>query len=332
MITSCETNEISSEIAGSARNRSCFRFGCRRWQWRSCPRKRAVLFTLLLSSLERVGTFFAVSNFGILLEHLRILNKDTEIICYIFISMISSMLYPLSGYLADVKYGRFRIITAGFVLCSACHFTQAGLNILLVDPHDKALSITLLVISYIALIIGLTAIQGNILPFACDQVLRATSDELSSLFHWYFWTRNLGAIFSVIFQILFRLTELNDLQRASLISVVAAANTCLALVIIFCCKHCFYIRNENINPLQVVFKVTRSAFKGTYDPYQSAFTVNRDRPPRLDLAKKRYGGPFTTLQVENVKTFYRLLLILCSMVIAFLLVEGVSLHALIPYM
>ena len=184
----------------------------------------------------------------------------------------------------------------------------------------------LFVVACIALISGVAAVQGNILPFACDQVLRATGEELSSLFHWYFWTRNIGALLSVLFQILFKSTELDDLQKASLISVLAAANCCLALVIIFCCGHYFYIRGERRNPLQLVFRVTRSALKATYDPYQSAFTINKDRPPRLDLAKRRHGGPFTTLQVENVKTFYRLLLVLCSMVTIFLLVEGVSLY------
>ena len=144
------------------------------------------------------------------------------------------------------------------------------------------------------------------------------------LFHWYFWTQNIGALFSVLFQISFKFT---DLQSASLASLLAAANCSLAgLVIIFCCRHYFYIRNERRNPLQLVFRVTHASFKATYDPYQSAFTINKDRPHRLDLAKRRHGGPFITLQVENVKTFYHLLLVLCSMVTIFLLVEGVSLH------
>ena len=33
-------------------------------------------------------------------------------------------------------------------------------------------------------------------------------------------------------------------------------------------------------------------------------------PSRLDFAKERFGGPFTTEQVENVKTFFRILLVL----------------------
>ena len=67
------------------------------------------------------------------------------------------------------------------------------------------------------------------------------------------------------------------------------------------------------------------ARKATYNTFQSAFTINKDPPPRLDLAKTRYGGPFTSAQVEDVKTFYRLLLILISTIGSLMLITAVSL-------
>ena len=38
-------------------------------------------------------------------------------------------------------------------------------------------------------------------------------------------------------------------------------------------------------------------------------TGRTDIPPRIDLGKSKYGGPFTTEQVEDVKTVLRLLAI-----------------------
>ena len=150
----CETNRNESEP-----------LHCTCYRSRACPRNSAILLALLLSLLERVGTFFAVSKFAVMLEHLQILNRDTEIICYIGVSVISSLLYPLTGYLADVRYGRFRIITVGFVFCIICHFIQA-VNFLLVDDNRIIiLSVILFVVSYTALICGIAGIQGNILPF-----------------------------------------------------------------------------------------------------------------------------------------------------------------------
>ena len=35
-------------------------------------------------------------------------------------------------------------------------------------------------------------------------------------------------------------------------------------------------------------------------------------PPRIDLGKHKYGGPFTYEQVEDVKTFFMLLLLTVS--------------------
>ena len=51
---------------------------------------------------------------------------------------------------------------------------------------------------------------------------------------------------------------------------------------------------------------------------RSVFTHSDDYiPSRLDFAKERFGGPFTTEQVENVKTFIRILLVLFAVGPAF---------------
>ena len=45
-----------------------------------------------------------------------------------------------------------------------------------------------------------------------------------------------------------------------------------------------------------------------YPRLRSAFTYWEDKPySRIDLGKAKYGGPFTTEQVEDVKTFFRVL-------------------------
>ena len=44
---------------------------------------------------------------------------------------------------------------------------------------------------------------------------------------------------------------------------------------------------------------------------RSAFTYcEKQIPSQLDLGKMQYGGPYTTEEVEDVKTFLRLLLLL----------------------
>lgn len=62
-----------------------------------------------------------------------------------------------------------------------------------------------------------------------------------------------------------------------------------------------------------MYQVTKFAFQHKIAVHRSAFTYSGDEwPSRLDLGKGKYGGPFTTEQVEDVKVFYRILGVLMS--------------------
>ena len=66
--------------------------------------------------------------------------------------------------------------------------------------------------------------------------------------------------------------------------------------------------------------------------YRSAFTYWADCPPsRLDMGKDKYGGPFTNEQVEDVKTFFRLLYFLaCTLLVRFVVSISFS-QAFVPH-
>ena len=59
------------------------------------------------------------------------------------------------------------------------------------------------------------------------------------------------------------------------------------------------------NPFRLVYSVVRYAIKHKHpEQRRSAFTFCEDeRPSRIDFGKIKFGGPFTTEQVEDVKTF-----------------------------
>ena len=63
-----------------------------------------------------------------------------------------------------------------------------------------------------------------------------------------------------------------------------------------------------------------------FDEVLSHSMVMKIDPGRIDFAKEKYGGPFTTEQVEDVKTFFRVLAILVVVGPAFFLdVPGTAL-------
>ena len=75
----------------------------------------------------------------------------------------------------------------------------------------------------------------------------------------------------------------------------------------------FYNEPAHQNPYKTVYNVIKFVKHHKQPLRPSAFTYcDNYIPTRLDFAKERYGGPFTTEQVENVKTLFRILLILLA--------------------
>ena len=62
--------------------------------------------------------------------------------------------------------------------------------------------------------------------------------------------------------------------------------------------------------LKTIYQVLKFAAKHKAPLNRSALTYwEEDVPSRMDLGKSRYGGPFTTEEVEDVKTFFKILII-----------------------
>ena len=66
-----------------------------------------------------------------------------------------------------------------------------------VQPNNAGYIIGITICSIALLInaIGVAGITVNLILFGVDQVRVASSDQLSSYFHWYYWSRNVGQSF-----------------------------------------------------------------------------------------------------------------------------------------
>ena len=72
------------------------------------------------------------------------------------------------------------------------------------------------------------------------------------------------------------------------------------------------------NPFKLVYSVIKYAIQNKYMQNRSAFTYCEDEiPSRIDFGKIKYGGPFTTEQVEDVKTYFRLMVIIAIASVTF---------------
>ena len=75
----------------------------------------------------------------------------------------------------------------------------------------------------------------------------------------------------------------------------------------------FLLEPPGANPYKLVYRVIKFACQHKVPPRRSAFTFCEDElPTRLDLGKHKFGGPFTTREVEDVKAFLGIIKILFS--------------------
>ena len=218
---------------------------------------------------------------------------------------LSAVMFPVAGWLADVYIGRYRVLKYSMITMwmSAILYvtavivrTQFPLKKAIVDPYVLP--------TVILGMMGFSAFQANTLQFGLDQLVDASSSDISSYISWYGWI--FFAAFSVV-----------QFSQSCTCGHYAALSSLLLPVILTVCVSSDFLFNNwlvkepaGFNPLKLIFKVLRYAAKNKYPRQRSAFTYWEDKPySRIDLAKSKYGGPFTTEQVEDVKTFFRLLVI-----------------------
>ena len=238
--------------------------------------------------------------------------------------MIAVFLYPLSGFLADVILGRYRVMVIAMcsIVVSFIFIVSSIIFIVLnLDSFpfmwSKAQIIVLIVFACsfcLTFGIGVVAYHANFIQFGLDQLMEAPSEYLSLLIHWMIWADNFG--FAIIIPLAATIICRNRTTMAAITCAVPLL--CLVLLSVFlvfiCCKrHWFNAEPEQRNPYNMVMKILSFACKHSYPLQRSAFTYCDDeRPSRLDFAKERFGGPFSTEQVEDVKAFLQITFILLA--------------------
>ena len=244
------------------------------------------------------------------------------------------LVYPLLGYLADVRLNRYRTIKIGlvFLIIGQILAVLFGIGNVIAISEGKHffhhLPLTALVFFIgLVIIVGLGLFHSNIIQFGLDQLLEAPTPKLIAFIHWYYWSLNVGELlffypfttgytaFSLAMCDSTRqLTENIDqiFLLSCLVVLILFITLCLVLLCVF--KNHFYIEKQGINPFKNIYKVLKYSWKHKVPEHRSAFTYwEEDIPRRIDLGKNKYGGPFTNEQVEDTKTFLHILPLLLSL-------------------
>ena len=234
---------------------------------------------------------------------------------------LAFIFFLLSGFFADVYLGRYKAIILGQIFASLCMVTTTVSSIALHVGNNRIVTIACiaaLAFSLLFYMIGVSLFAANVLQFGSDQLMEKPNESLGVFVHWLLWAQDFGYLIGKIFNIGINcLPSHNQVIDHVLWSMpIYFLAILIVLLIVSCCtRHRFNKDRVKYNPYKLIYKVLNFARKNKYPVGPvSAFTrCYNFQPSRLDYAKERYGGPFTTSDVEDVKSFKNVFLVLLAL-------------------
>ena len=316
------------------------RFNCRRACYNRIPKGKASLLIFLLNVIETLAFYGAVD--GVLhLGHGLHPKSDRSGQTRTFFSLIlqytaGRLLYPITGILADAYFGRYKIVNGSlwllwmaFALISVSFSLGSTLNV-----SSVATIHILPIFTFVLICLGSAGFEANIIPFGVDQLPQgASSDEMSSYFYWYFAARQLGILIGTSVFIGFSFIFKNPYDFEDNFNTVGAMQSMFVVVFLtvgillnICFASWYFKGRERMNPVKLILQVLFFAARVKRQPPRKrrAFRYGEERKPRMELAKEEFDGRFSSEEVEDVKTFCRIILVLLSLTGYYIAYFGVS--------
>ena len=293
-----------------------------------CLHGTEVYLALFLLFLERVAYFAVTGN--IIDPFLKYFDNVPPVYRALIQTAIFQasfqLMFPIAGFLGNRFIGRFRtahislwLLLFGYVLLTFVSSFEPSYEKHHESDSGSQANRYLLPVCFVIITMGSGGFQANMIPFGADQIIGRPSDEISAYFFWYYWVRNVGFI-SAALSILCLFN-----YSSTVFGFVATLSISLALIVVQFTQHRFFIDKERYNPLKLVYRVVKFAATVKRPIWRSAFSYTGvDAPSRIDLAKEVHGGWFTNVEVEDVKTFLRLLVFMVSMIGVLIVYAGVS--------
>ena len=237
---------------------------------------------------------------------------------------VIALLYPAIGFVSDACCSRFKVVITSFglivfsmIIIHICVFSY-----LIPASKDPKLPISsaLVVIVFTAILAILIAFAGykaNFIQLGLNQQISAPSQDLALFVHWVVWAHNLGGTITIMIYKPYECSVISNTAKIFILAFPFVIMMVIYILVLFigCLKRGWFdteLRQQN--PYKLIAKVLLYAHKNKYPRFRSAFTHSDDKIyTRLDFAKERFGGPFTTEQVEDTKTFFKIIAVLLAL-------------------
>ena len=222
---------------------------------------------------------------------------------------------PLSGWLANAKLGNYRVFSIGCMLLFVstvilCLFlVMKELNI---DHGDFVLCVQFTVMVTFGMLGSCMSFMTS-LQLGLDQMPDASSSSISSYIAWFVCASSAGFFFSFFLSLM---VGCLSCENSPIVALILSLCMTVVLVLQFVRPKWLIIEPKSPQSLKTIYQVLKFAKQHKFPLNRSALTYwEEDIPSRIDLGKSRYGGPFTTEQVEDVKTVLRLIVVMLSFLI-----------------
>ena len=260
-----------------------------------------------LLSLICVATVVAATQMMLTTTNFLLSNSKQKIILDGLLSV--TVFVPFLGYLGE-RIHRYNLIMSGGIIVVFSYLINMVLLILeaTVDKEQEDFHYYILlglVLLSIPTLCGCGLCIANILQFGATQLQFAPTDNFAAFSRW-----SVCILLTSISVVDFCLSAISTYPfRYS--QIVANTPfffaTAIAVALSYRLRHILIIDPlPHTDSIRLIWRVMKFAWKHKHPLRPSAFTYSDSPPSRLDLAKERYGGPFTTDQVEDVKSFWYL--------------------------
>ena len=228
-----------------------------------------------------------------------------------------TFLFPIGGWLADARLGRYKTVCYSIWIMWIGTILATLVQVLpyVSSNFDVHITTWIFCVFCVVMMTGLSGFQSNIVQLGIDQLTDASSDEIRSFILWYILTLYAcGLSLDLVSECVVFVHNMFYIK-----TLTVAVCLTVALCSTFLCKHWLVeeeVRQKSLNEIWKVIRYILTNRKVRYD-FGTGESGDSQIPSQFDIAKHQYGGHFTALQVENVRTFLWMTAILGSCGIVF---------------
>ena len=223
------------------------------------------------------------------------------------ITIVSTFIFcPIGGWLADTHIGRYRVVRYSIWIMWIA-LVLATFSELLAQGntwYSIHLRYAILYILAVVTAIGFAGFQSNSIQLGITQLSNASTIEITSFITWFVMT---FFISGVTIQIATNCTisDDNSEQYIYIKTFAVALLLTIALVLDFLFHSCLIKEQPTGKPLSLIFNVIKFSMK-----HRRSFGSEFETPSKLNIAKRVYGGPFSSQEVEDVKSMLRIVMLI----------------------